>query len=326
MQTLQYTRALRRIVQDLKVKELVEFLQPFITRGTNFQIQQGHRDQFSELLFSSRTGYERLIEDAPTAKILNSLKIDVIYLPARLGKLLTILSQVPNSGSVVGTPDFFAEFFTFVELLQSIVSFEKSCSDLLETEKLGKVTNPDEILELQLIDYDGTGIEFVRLERFVSSLTQLHTAFARILGLSGDRLRIIYFDSGSDLIAGIQCAKLIMENIKTLLSEWWQKVRFRSYEEFDRKMEAVSKSLTVMGTVQQAVDNNVIDEETGNLLKTRVLVEVDNLIGIGATLPIHEDVERVDHRKLLSEKRDTKLLGSGATKEPDANPTATTQH
>jgi hypothetical protein len=325
MQTLQFTRALRRIVQQLKVKELIDFLQPYVATNSNFQVQQSHKDQFSDLLFSSRTGYERLIEDAPTAKILSSLKINAIYQPARLGKLLTILSQVPASGNVVTTPGFFAEFFTFLELLQSLANFEKACSDLLEKEKLGQVASPDKILELQLIDYDGTGIEVVRLERFVSSLTQLHTAFARILGISGDRLRFIYFDSGSDLIAGIQCAKLILENIRTLLSEWWDKIRFRGYEEFDRKMDAVSKSLTVMGTVQQAVDSNVIDEETGNLLKTRVLVEVDNLIGIGATLPIHEDVERVDHRKLLTEKRDTKLLGSGAAEEPDGNPTANTQ-
>jgi hypothetical protein len=319
MQTLQFTRALRRIVRELKVKELIEFLQPYVNKGTNFQIMQNAREQFSDLLFSSRTGYTRLIEDAPTAKIVNSLKIDSIYNTARLGRLLTILSTVPHSGNIASTPDHFVEFFTFFDLLQSILTMEESCSVFLETEKLGKILHPDEILELQLIDYEGTGIELERLQRFIASLSQLHTDFARILGISGDQLRFVYFDSGSDLITGIQCAKLIIENLKILLGEWWDKIKFRSYEEFSKKMEAVSKSLTVMGTVQEAVEKHVIDEETGNLLKTRVLVEVNNLIGLGATLPIHEEVERVDQRKLLIEKRDTKLLGNGEPGDSSSN-------
>ena len=311
MQTLQYTRALRKIVKELRVNEIIEFLQPFVGPSTNFQVQQRHKDMFSDLLFSSRTGYERLIEDPSTARILDSLKVDAIYQPARLGRLLTILSQTPSSANIPVTVPFFVEFFTFFDLLQSVANLEKSCSDLLEKEKLAQVPQPGDILEIQLIDYDGTGIEAARLDKFVSSLTKLHTDFARILGISGDHLKFVYLDSGSDFIAGIQCAKLILENIKTLLSEWWNKIRFRSYEEFYKKMEALSKSLTVMGTVQEAVDKNVINAETGDLLKTRVLLEVDQLIGIGATLPIHEDVERIDQRKLLIEKRDTKLLGTG---------------
>jgi hypothetical protein len=311
MQTLQFTRALRRIVKELKVRELIDFLAPYITKGSNLPVQQPNKDQFSELLFGSRTGFERLSEDAATAKILNSLRIDDIYRPARLGRLLAILSQLPSSGNVTSTPDFFIEFYSFSELLQSVLTLEKSCSHFLEAERLGQGTNTDEILELQLIDYDGTGIEAVRLERFIASLSQLHTDIARILDIRGDRLRFIYFDSGSDLIAGIRCAAGIINSIRTLLSEWWEKVKFRSYEDFSKKMEAVSKGLTVMGTVQEALDKHVIDEEMANLLKMRVLVEVDKLIGVGATLPIHEDVERVDHRKLLTENRDTKLLGSG---------------
>jgi hypothetical protein len=80
-------------------------------------------------------------------------------------------------------------------------------------------------------------------------------------------------------------------------------------------MDAVPKTLTVMETVKQAVDKKVIDEETGGLLKTRVLKEVDQLVGLGASLPVYDDTEKVDHRKLLIEKRETKLLGSGEPPE-----------
>src|SRR5260370_14979660 len=96
-----------------------------------------------------------------------------------------------------------------------------------------------------------------RLALFISSITKLHTDLARIHGVSGDHVRFTYFDSGSDLVVGIQCAKIVVESLKTLLGEWWDKIKFCSFEKFDKKMEAVSKSLTVMESVQQAVNQNV---------------------------------------------------------------------
>ena len=121
---------------------------------------------------------------------------------------------------------------------------------------------------------------------------------------------------------GIRCAKLILDGIKTLIGEWWAKIRFRDFESFDKRVDAISKGLTVMGTVQEAVAKNVIDQETGNLLRTRVLREVDNLIGIGATLPLEDKAERIDQRSLLVEQRNRKLLGSGEAGAPVADPSA----
>lgn len=307
MQALQFTRTLRKIIQGMKVTELVRLLEPSLGQPSNSALDQSFKDNFSILLFASGAGFDRLREDPIAEKLLLSLRVELIYAPTRLARLVNLLAPLQNSAQLHGT----SEFTWFFVLLKSLADLEKSCSELLEKEKLEPAKTPDEILELELIDYDGTGIEPIRLERFVSTLIRLHTNIARIHDVKDDRLRLIYFDSGSGLLVGIQCAKVILESIRTLLDEWWDRIRFRDFENFEKRLNAVSRTLTVMGTVQQAVESKVIDEETGKLLKTRVLKEVDSLIGLGVSLPVYDDAEKVDHRKLLIEKRDTKLLGSG---------------
>lgn len=246
--------------------------------------------------------------------------IDKVYETSRLGKLLSKFLAFGQTDQHWTDTHHLAEFFAFYELLQSLANFQNSCSTLLEAEKLGSVGGTEGILELQLLDYDGTGIEADRLSQFVSAVVRLHTDLARILGVSDDQIKFVYFDSGSDLIAGIKCAVGIVETIRTLFKEFWERVFFRRYEDAGRKMDAISKGLTVMGTIQEAVERNTISEEEGNVLRTRVLNQIDSLFGIGATLPLHEGAVRVDQRKLLIESRDVKLLGSGAPVEPTNKP------
>ncbi len=320
MQTLQFTRALRRIVDELRVLKLIGFLEPFVTQGNTTNISDGHRQEFSALLFGAHAGYQRLNEDPSTARILTSLRVDSAYAAPRLGTLVSIFSAQGQAQGIWNNAAAFREFFTFFEMLRSLASLQKTCSQLLEEEKLGTPPATDGILELQLIDYEGTGIFPNRITLLVSAVVKLYTDLARIHDISGDRLKFAYFDSGSDLVVGVQCAKVIVETMTTLLAEWWDKIKFRNYEDFDKKMEVMSKSLSVMETVQGAVDKKVIDEETANLLKARVLKEVDHLIGIGATLPLSVEPQKIDERKLLIGHRDMKLLGAGESEPQNDNP------
>jgi hypothetical protein len=242
------------------------------------------------------------------------LKVNETYEPARMGKMLSFVAATGSTTQAIwANPHIYTSFSSFLEQLKSLENLKNTCTELLETEKIGRVP-PDEILELELIDYNETGIPPERITSFFRLITSLHTNMARIHGLPGDTLKIVFLDSGSDVIVGLQCAKLVIESIRTLLGEWWSKIKFRSFDSFDKKMDAVSKGLTVLKTIQESVSNHVIDEETGNNLKQRVLSEVNELIGIGATLPLRNAEEVITPRQLLIEMRNTKLLGPGQPK------------
>jgi hypothetical protein len=315
MQTLEFTRALGKIVDGLKISQLTALMAPWITPTGNSVIDAPQKNQFAALLFDSNAAYRRLADDASTRRILESLNIGQFYEPSRLAAMLNAITSAPNAQQIYANWQHFANFYSFSELLQSLARLQNAATQLLEKEKIGEVNPSDEILELELIEYaDEVGISPKRLQIFASSITNLHDHIARVLGIENDKVILRYFDSGSGLLVGIECAKAIVETLSVLLKEWWERLVYGRYESFEKKMNALSKSVAFADTVQQSVDKGTITGEVGENLKLRVFREVENLTGIGAIIPIPENAT-VDHRQLLTEARNTKLLSDGTSSE-----------
>src|ERR1700687_2339868 len=104
MQPLRFVRALKTIGEELKVHQLIEFLNPYLgpSINQNVAIQQQAKDTFAQLLLSSRSGFDELSRDPSTSRILESLKIDSIYQPERLGRLLTMFGAAAISNRLSG--------------------------------------------------------------------------------------------------------------------------------------------------------------------------------------------------------------------------------
>ncbi len=150
------------------------------------------------------------------------------------------------------------------------------------------------------------------LSELFARLADLNTHLSIILGIhDAQRVKVLVLDSGTNLLVGAKMATGVGKNVKQLFIEIWDKIKYGKFEDFDRKVESLSKGLTLAATIQQQIDNKVIDEETGNNLKYRVLDDMTSLISIGAMLPAEEISEKVDRKKLLAEKRGIRLLGSG---------------
>lgn len=314
MQSLKFVRALQNITKELKSKELVEFLEPFVNpTSTNVAVSQGHKDEFATLLFASRVGFTELSKDSDASKIIASLKIDAVYDPSRLFKLIALLNAVPSTQVVVGNAELFSAFYSFYKSLSSIVDFAAVSSELLEQERVRVPNDGDEILEVSVLDYDETGVRAERVEATVSGLIALHTHFARILGFKDATLKIAYVDSGSDIILGLATTAVIIRALRTLFNEYWEKVKYQRYAELDRTLESAEKVLSFNAKLQEQVAAKVLDQDAANILQERILSEMAKLIGNGTSLPLETIPELVDQRKLLTDKRDTKLLGAGDT-------------
>lgn len=311
MQTIQFTRALKRIVEELRARELLELLDPILTMGSTININEGTKNSFSALLFESRVGFYELSKDPQATRILASLKIDQLYAPPLLMRLMTTFSNTGSAGQILANAIWFAEFINFFNMLKWLVAMGRTCSDLLETEKLGESGPEEQIVEMEIIDYDGTGIDPGRVEQFVSTLLELHTDLSLVFGVTDSRIKLMYVDSGSSFLFGVKIAKAIAQHLLVLFKEFWEKIKYRRFEEFDREVDSLSKGLTFVATLQEQVGKSVIDDETARILKQKVLNDMTTLIGLGVMLPTDEAGEIVDQKKLLAEKRGVKLLGSG---------------
>ncbi len=312
MQTLQFTRALTTITTELKVQELVAFLRPYVLRIVpSVAVDDTQKDTFSTLFIASQVGYAHLREDARISKIMTSLGVPELYSPQRFGRMTRHLGALQQSGQSFNSPDLFVDFYTLYNGLSLLITFKDTCVGFLEADRIPPVPAGNEIVELRLLDYDHAGVENERVQQFFASLARLHEILSQFLNASDSRLKVAYVDSGSDLLVGFQCAKVLADIIKGLFAEFWEKVKFQPFDDFQKKIGALSAGLTFVSQVKGQVDNQTITEVDGRALTHRVMAEMTTLVGIGASLPQDEVVETVDNRKLLAEKRGIKLLGSG---------------
>jgi|SRR5579864_579888 len=314
MQALEFTRALQEIVRELKIQELLEILKDWSTMfGNANQIPDDRKNEFAKLLLNSNAAYERLARRAETREIMEQLHVVDLYVPSRVRVMLGSLGTVANSQQIFQNAALFAQFYSFAEQLRALLRINSTSHQLLEEAKFGRLPKEDKMLELELIEYpDEVGISPKRLQIFVTSISKLHEIFAILLDIKGDTLTFKYFDSGSGFLIGIAAAAPIIIALGTLLNQYWDKIRFYRYDSFEKKVEAVSKTLEVTDTIQQKVDKGLLPAEVGKNFTIRMFQELETLVEIGAMVPLKDAT--IDQRQLLTEIRNTKLL-SGTVAE-----------
>src|SRR5579859_2482803 len=117
MQTLEFTHALTGIVKALRAEEIVTMIQEWF--GMQFAPNQPpplpdqSKDAFSELLLSSRSGFDQLSTRPTTGRILAGLGVKDFYEPGRIRQLIIGVSNSPNYAHVRGLPDVHAYFEKF---------------------------------------------------------------------------------------------------------------------------------------------------------------------------------------------------------------------
>jgi hypothetical protein len=95
-----------------------------------------------------------------------------------------------------------------------------------------------------------------------------------------------------------------------LFLQFWDKIRFRDQDTFEKDIEALSKGLEFLAKTKDAVDSGAITAEEAGNLKARVFRGVNDLVGLGVTLPLKGETA-AEERKRLIERRNTKLLTAG---------------
>jgi len=310
MQALVFTESLRDIQKELKIGDLITLLESLFSTPSNQAISEDVKTRFSALIFSSHAGYEKLMENQDTRKILELMEVRRFYDPNVLTRMIAGISSAASIQQLQSGAGFGA-FNAFLELLRSFRRVVATSEVLLERDKIGELPSTDDVFEIELVEYsDEAGISPQRVNSFLKEIVELHAALTRIYGIPSDALKIKYLDSGSNFVWGLQCAKPVAQAINTLLSQWLDKFRFWKIDTFERRMEAMSKGLDVAEKIHDAVEKRVIDKETADNLRIRIFHNVENLFGIGATVPLRGNAT-VDQKQLMTEIRNTKLLASG---------------
>ncbi len=327
MQTLDFTRALTEIIAELKIRELYGLLSELLIAPLSpinppqpqhqHPVPQDRKKVFASLLFESHAGYDRLSRIGSPGKILAGMDVKELYEPSRLALIMNLVSNIASIEQLRGSNNL--EILDFFETLKAFIRLQKTCKTLLEEEKIGEIEPTDSILEVQVTDYECRGIEPERLSAVFSTLAELQMNVTRLLRIEDHRLIVKYLDSGTDVKIGLEGVKDAIDAARDLLLQFWDKIRFRDQDTFEKDIEALSKGLEFLAKTKEAVATGAITAEEAGNLKARVFRGVDDLVGLGVTMPLKGETAEEQRRQLI-DRRNTKLLVAGDDKAPPVEP------
>lgn len=312
MQTIVFKTHLDEIIVKLKAVKLTEFLEKIILGGQNETIPEVQKVEFSKLIFDSKEGFYSCSSYEEKKRVLYSFEFDKIFETTKLSKLITAFNNAASRSDIYGNINFLPLFSNFYYSLYNIILIQNAVTKLIYKEKLSFIGENEDVFEIQIYDFDNNGIEVTKINKVLNSIALLIENISRLLNVPATGVKISYVDSGSDFIFAIKSAKAIIDFLKLLYSEFWLKIRFDTYDRFDRKIDSLTKGLKFAELVQEQIGKNVVDEETGKIIIHNVISEMTNLIGWGILPKEIEHEDNFNNRKLLESKKDIKLLNEGS--------------
>ena len=312
MQTLTFGSALDRVVGGLRLEAIAAFLREFAqpVGVPDFTVTAEHLNQFDELIFDLRQGYEFLKLNPSAAVVLEALKIGRLVENASLSEMITAL-RVSSSRNQVRNHPALPRFLTLYHSAVAIINLRDAVKSLLISPKLDVAEDGRATLELEIIDYDNTGVPVERLRRILASLQRLYDSIEREVEPDGEPLRIGYVDTGSELLLAIVGAPIPLGIVAKLFEMGWREVRYWKANTHDRNMESLRNSIDVIALIGQHVEQRRIDPETANRLREIATSSITEMIGAGVMPKGVEEVERFDRRASLAAARDMKQISSG---------------
>jgi hypothetical protein len=322
MQTIAFEEHLSEISLRLRFKELTKMIEEILfSAGPATQLAH-YRDRFATLAFQAANELAALNKDEPKKKIISHLGVDHVLNPTDLGMMITALNSQAQCEHIRTNSDAFRRFFQLFYKLSSLEKFHYTVKELLVLPNKASEPN-DAIIEFEVIDVGDRGISFDRFEAILKSIHHIHDSVARGLEIEG-RLAIAYLDSGSNSIVSIKSDGKIIDGIRRLISEIWDRIRFGKYHKLERKLEAAEAGISFVEMIEQKQKDGKMDHEFASKLKHSVISETISLFGKAATLREIQIETTLDNRKLLIERLDVKLLEAGTDSQdkkiPEAEP------
>ncbi|NUN08902.1 MAG: hypothetical protein HUU54_06980 [Ignavibacteriaceae bacterium] len=306
MQTLLFTRTISEIVKRLKVAELIELISPLINPETAVEVTPEQRVNLAELIFQSREGYSALSNSNECKAILESLGVKDIYQSANLAGMLTVINTAENSEGILSNPKNYALFQAFYSNLSVLMAFSNTVELHLQKQKYANFSEVERVIELEVFDFDGNGVQLPRLAVVIDSLQKLHSYICKVIDEKQSRLNITYLDSGSDLLIGLHCNMKVSELMKTLVLQFWQKIKYKQYDEFEKAHDHLIRGLNITQHIIRQEKNGFFDADQAQKQKHLIIDEMIKLTSLGVTLKDVDADHHLDRKKLMLDKREIK--------------------
>jgi len=139
-----------------------------------------------------------------------------------------------------------------------------------------------------------------RLVKVLESIELLYQVCSILQGVEGSELSVAAIDSGSDKSFDFLGAAKLIESVKELILEMWDRIVYFKAKQADVRLDLIIKALPVMEKIAEMEAANAISPEQAELLKRDVANATGAFISAGAIIPEFTDHAALNPRKIMA--------------------------
>lgn len=314
MQKLELRNNLNGLVQRLKTKELIAFL----------ETPQIEKSNLLTLVIDSKSGYDQALTESTTKKVFEQFDTEKVYNTKFFSSLVSFISNSPHDKknrtlflANQHLNDFYSFHKTLISTYNLIDNLLLTSRDIFDVDDKFDIESAQKNgnLILQVIDDENVGL--LKFSEIISSLEKLidtiYFLFDKVENEKFDIHPVVtMIDSGSDINIVVKLPEKAVNLIAQIIKQMWDLIANNSTYRHGQKLENLDKTITVLGKLKEAQDKNVIDRETAEVLKKGIIENAEKII-LKNTLTKQIVIENKEfsNRQLILEQSKRYQLGAG---------------
>ncbi|MGN6194708.1 MAG: hypothetical protein ACTHOB_07195 [Ginsengibacter sp.] len=321
MQKLELRNNLNQILKKLKSEEIIK------------TFQQGAIDKMAllQLFVNSKAGYDQAISERENQVVFDQFEASKLYDTAYFADLLSIISTATvqqSSNSILRQTllsnnkinDFYS-FKTLIStfnLIDNLLITDRQLFDEKDDFNISEAESNGNLI-LEMIDEENMSLKI--LTQILKSLEKLietvYLLFDKIENQQFNLVpKVMMIDSGSDINFILKLPEEATKLIAQIIKEFWDLLINNKTFRHDQKLKTIEKSITVLGKIKQAEENQIIDSVTAEVLKKGIIVNTENIV-LKNTLTKQILIEKREfsNRALLLEQSSRYLLSDKEDKD-----------
>jgi len=327
MQKLTLRNNLFQIIKLFKSREIVELLEKPNLTGT----------ELLRFIIDSKASYDRDSNDSDKVKVFQQFNLENIYSTDYYSRLVTFVSSKGN-GQIhrteflksIDLATFYSEHKTLIatyNIVNNLLLSDVDFFDQTQSFSIPVAQNNGNLL-IEIIDEANVG-----LDKFLSIIKDLNKLIETVYLLYDkveneefqDNPVINMVDNGSDISLSIKLPKKAANLIAQIIREFWDVIINNKTFRNNQKLKTIENSISVMGKINEAKENGIIEPEMAEVLKKGVFENTKEIILKNAlTKEIVIETKEYSNRQMLLDQTKIYQLESGKQNEKE-NTTPNTQ-
>jgi hypothetical protein len=178
----------------------------------------------------------------------------------------------------------------------------------LPPELLGKA-----LLTVVLSENDAQFSSPLRLSGTLDSISEMYEVVSHLEFESSNDLIVLACDSGSDKSFDFLGAAKVMEEVRKIIIDVWDRVVFHRHRQASETLKLITESLPILERINQMRDAGTIEREQAELLSRKLKKGVTTFLEVGASIPELDNQANLSPRELM--KPVSKLLVAPAVNQ-----------